>query len=795
MGADSIEILARPHPRGARPRLGAKALLPRTALLATRSRLLVYACVAALAGAALADLLHVFFDLAPSWEGAMEGPVIGGANAIASVVVVFAAATAKRDRLVWWLAAAGFALYGIGGVLWNWWLQYVPNPPDPSIADGFWLATYPLLAGALLVSARAGSRRTSRRILVDGVVAGTAAVAVSAAFVATPLLHAAQRNHGAVVTDLMYPVSDLTIGVIGFAVLSMRGWRLDRKWTLLIAALGLWLLGDSMWALQISDHALTGNSAAVLCYLIGCTLVAAAAWQPTTRPRSFGARQSNFVAPAILALIAPGILLYDRFQRISLLAFILTWIALLAAMLRTAVAMRDTLLLREVEKAAMTDELTELPNRRMFLARLQEQVQMLRRRGGTLTTLMLDLDNFKQLNDTLGHDAGDELLRLTGPRLARAVGTEAMVARLGGDEFAILLEANCDRETAARVAQTVLESFNQPLEVHGLALRLTASLGIASFPDDAQDADALLKCADVAMYEAKRSRRGWEHYNPERDGNSLERLEMSGELAAALETGAIEVAFQAIADADTRRIRTAEALVRWRRPDGTLRPPAEFLEAAELAGLSRHLTRRVLQLALDNVCAWRAAGRDVAVSVNTTVADLLDESFPAEVAEALEVRGLEAESLKIEVTESSIMANPTRVSAVLARLRGLGVKIALDDFGTGYSSLTHLRELPVDRLKIDRSFVTNMCCEPTDEAIVYATIELAHKLGLLVIAEGVEDEATWQALLKLGCDAIQGYCLNKPLEPAAFGELLESYFADSQSLPTPASTASGGSIS
>ncbi len=207
---------------------------------------------------------------------------------------------------------------------------------------------------------------------------------------------------------------------------------------------------------------------------------------------------------------------------------------------------------------------------------------------------MLDLDNFKQLNDTLGHDAGDELLRLTGPRLARAVGHEGLVARLGGDEFAILLEANCDQEKADAVAQTVLESFKQPLEVHGLALRLTASLGIASFPGDARDADALLKCADVAMYEAKRSRRGWEHYDPERDGNSLERLEMSGELAAALENGEIEVVFQAMADADTRAIRCAEALVRWRRPDGTLRPPSEFLEAAELAGLSRQLTRRVL---------------------------------------------------------------------------------------------------------------------------------------------------------------------------------------------------------
>jgi EAL domain-containing protein (putative c-di-GMP-specific phosphodiesterase class I) len=221
--------------------------------------------------------------------------------------------------------------------------------------------------------------------------------------------------------------------------------------------------------------------------------------------------------------------------------------------------------------------------------------------------------------------------------------------------------------------------------------------------------------------------------------------------------------------------------------------------------LSRQLTRRVLTLALDNLCEWRAAGHVISVSVNTTVADLLDDSFPDEIDAALKRRGLRGEALKIEVTESSIMANPTRVGEVLGRIRALGVKIALDDFGTGYSSLTHLRELPVDRLKIDRSFVTHLRCEPTDAAIVYATIELAHKLNMKVIAEGVEDDATWQALLELECDAVQGYVLNQPAEPAAFRELLlaqgttpasdrDDYLADSQSLPTPASTASGGSI-
>jgi diguanylate cyclase (GGDEF)-like protein len=795
-------------------------LLPRTNSSRPGVRRLVHVCVAMMAATALADLLHVVFGVAPSWEGALSGPVVSASAALAAVLVIVSAAKAQRCRVVWWLLAAGISSYAVAGVLWNFWLQYLPHPPSPSVADVFWLGMYPLVGTAMVMSARSHSRnQNSKRVLMDGLVATSAAIALCAAFIVPPLIHAAQRDHGALVTDLMYPVADMAIGIIAVGLLSVRGWRIDRTWAVLIPIFPLFLLGDSTWALQISGDASTGSSAVTICYLTAFVLVAAAAWQPGVRGRNGTPETAaplpatamgepdganTFVAiTALLGLIPPIILLYDHFSRISLSALILTWVALLAAILRVALAMRDTMVLRDVQRAAHTDELTGLPNRRMFLTQLNQRLVLAQERHGSLTALMLDLDNFKQLNDTLGHDAGDELLRLTGPRLVRAAGPNSLVARLGGDEFAILLEPNCDRGDAGAMAQRVLDSFNEPLQVHGLALRLTASAGVATYPSDADGPDTLLKRADIAMYEAKRSRHGWEYYAADRDVNTRERLEMTGELADALDGEEIEVAFQAIADTETRVIGSAEALVRWRRPDGTLRPPSEFLEAAELAGLSRQLTRRVLKLALDNLCEWRAAGHDLSVCVNTTVADLLDEAFPDEIAVALKSRGLAGDALKIEVTESSIMANPGRVSAVLDRLRKLGVRIALDDFGTGYSSLTHLRELSVDRLKIDRSFVTTMCCEPTDAAIVYATIELAHKLNLKVIAEGVEDEDTWQALLELGCDGIQGYWLNKPMEPAAFRELLDvrrradddGYFADSQSLPTPASTASGGSIS
>jgi diguanylate cyclase (GGDEF)-like protein len=799
-------VTARPDPEDLAA--GPSALLPRTAGLRPIARRLIYICIAALVAAPVLDLLHIVFGWAPSWEGALTGPVVAGSDVAAAALVVAGAVKAGRSRVVWWLLATGISSYAIGGVLWNCWLQYLPHPPSPSIADGFWLAMYPLVGAAVVISTREHSRRLqSGRVLIDGLAAATAALALCSAFVASPLLHGINHHHGAVVTDLMYPVADMAIGILVVGLMSVRGWRLDRTWALLIPVFPLWLLGDSTWVLQVSGSAFTGSSAVTLCYLTAFALLAGAAWQSGTRrqddlqasPGSGIATTSPISAvPTMLGLIPLAILLYDHFSRISLIALILTWVALLTAILRITLAMRDTLVLGDAQRAAMTDELTGLPNRRMFLTRLQEQVDAIQRSRGTLTALMLDLDNFKQLNDTLGHEAGDELLRLAGPRLTGAVRTGDLVARLGGDEFAILLP-NCTQKRAASVAQTVLDSFNEPLDVHGLTMRLTASIGIASSPGDADNAETLLRCADVAMYEAKRSRQGWAHYSPDRDANTRERLKLSGELGQALEQGEIEVMYQPIADTRSGRIVGAEALVRWRKVDGLLHPPSEFLEAVELSGLSRPLTRRVLSLTLAELRDWRAAGHNIDASVNASVADLVDLSFPDEVASMLAAHELPADALAIEVTESSILADPERVGMVLARLRELGVKIALDDFGTGYSSLAHLRRLPIDLLKIDRSFVFHMCDQPADAAIVYATIELAHRLGLRVVAEGVENDRSWQAIRELGGERIQGYGLSRPLQPAKFRRLLQArqptlHLADSQSLPTPASTANGGSI-
>jgi diguanylate cyclase (GGDEF)-like protein len=763
-----------------------------------RMRLLVLLSLGTLVLAILLDLVYLLTGVGGhGMKTFVTGPLVAVAAVACLGPVAARWATARDGRTVWLLVVGGVASYALASVLWNTWLEYLPHPPSPSIADMLWKACYLLIACAVI---GAGSRNVRRgatlRFWLDAMVAGTATAAITLAFVLPPLAHSA-GSYATVSNDFQYPIADSVLLVLAVSVVATRGWHLDRRWGMILATIWLLLAADCIWTLGIINGATTGSSADVLVYLLVFGCAALAVWQPAKAARPTGAPQwATLILPLIFMLVSPTILVIDHFSRVALSAFILTMISLVAAVLRLALAMRDMVELRDIRHVAMTDELTQLPNRREFNLRLREATAALAMNGGSVTAMMLDLDNFKQLNDTLGHDAGDELLRMIGPRLKRATQPGDVVARLGGDEFAILLKPGA---RPAEAAQAVLDSLVEPFHVSGLSLRLTASLGLAGFPDDADSPEGLLKCADVAMYDAKRSRRGWEHYASERDQYTRERLELTGALAEAIDDDQIEAVFQPIVDTVTRRIVGIEALARWRQADGSLRGPGEFLEAAELAGLSRPLTRRMLDLALSRVSEWRGLGHDLFVSVNATVADLLDETFPNEVVAALSMHGVCPEALSIEVTEHSILANPARIGLVLDRLRRVGVRIALDDFGTGYSSLTHLRDLSVDLVKIDRSFVGRMCEQRADAAIVYAILELAHRLDLDVVAEGVEDESTWQALAELGSERIQGYACSRPLEPADFRALIDTqgldHFAESQSVPTPASTASRGSIS
>jgi diguanylate cyclase (GGDEF)-like protein len=432
---------------------------------------------------------------------------------------------------------------------------------------------------------------------------------------------------------------------------------------------------------------------------------------------------------------------------------------------------------------ALHDALTGLPNRELFADRLGQALRAADRELHPAALLLLDLDRFKDVNDTLGHHHGDQLLCEVGTRLQGALRQVDTVARLGGDEFAVLVPG-ATAEGAAAVAEKVRTALQAPLTIDGVMLDLDASIGIAVYPDHGNDITELLQHADVAMYAAKQTHAGFMVYDPTVDQHSPRRLALLGGLRRALERDELLLHYQPKADLHTGRILGAEALVRWQHPDHGLLGPDEFIPLAERTGLIHPLTRWVLDAALRQAADWHRAGHHLSIAVNVSTRCLLDPGFPDEVAERLGAWQVPAGSLVLEVTESAVMADPARALDVLGRLHAMGVRLALDDFGTGYSSMAYLKALPVDELKVDRSFVGEMVTSPSDTMIVRSTIDLGHNLGLRVVAEGVETQDAWQTLEALGCDTAQGYYLGRPM-PAADLEHWLDQPADHSSGPRP----------
>jgi diguanylate cyclase (GGDEF)-like protein/PAS domain S-box-containing protein len=414
---------------------------------------------------------------------------------------------------------------------------------------------------------------------------------------------------------------------------------------------------------------------------------------------------------------------------------------------------------------ALHDALTNLPNRLLLHERLDHALLAGQRRHEPVALLMLDLDHFKEVNDTFGHHCGDRLLQQVAVRFQEVVRGADTVARLGGDEFAVLLPAT-DGADAVQVARRLAYCLTPPFVVDGHTVGLETSVGIALFPDHGSDTGALLRQADVAMYAAKRTHAGICFYQAAEDDHSPDRLAMLGELRQAIEQDQLVLHYQPQLDFKTGRMTRVEALVRWQHPRNGLIAPAQFVPLAEQTGLIEPLSQWVLNAALQQCRRWLDDGYELAVSVNLAAPNLHDPELPARVAELLRSWRVPASCLKIEITESSLLVEPTRVIAVLRQLREIGVPIGIDDFGTGFSSLAYLKRLPVDEIKIDRCFVMQMAQDGNDSAIVRSTIGLGHDLGMTVVAEGVETETTWNLLNELGCDLAQGFYLSPPV-PAA----------------------------
>ncbi len=421
---------------------------------------------------------------------------------------------------------------------------------------------------------------------------------------------------------------------------------------------------------------------------------------------------------------------------------------------------------------AMHDPLTHLPNRALLYDRLKHALAGAQRENKRLALILLDLDRFKEVNDTLGHAAGDLLLQEVGLRLRSAVRDLDTAARLGGDEFAVLLQTGSDAQNIAVIASKISRALHMPYQVAGQTLNVRASLGVALFPDHGGSANLLLERADVAMFSAKRLKSGYALYSPEQDARSDGHIAHVGDLRQAIEGNDLRLHYQPKVSLKNGHTIGAEALVRWKHPRQGLVLPDQFIPFAEQTDLIVPLTQWVVEAALTQCHDWRKANMALPIVINVSGRDLQEADLPRRVAEALQTHHLSPDCLAMEVVESAIIFDGGRSINNLWHLKRMGIKLSIDDFGTGYSSLSYLKKLPVDEIKIDRSFIRNLTTDRDDAAIVSSTIDLAHNLGLSVVAEGVESQATWERLCDLNCDMAQGYYICRPTAAAEMGAWL-----------------------
>jgi len=430
----------------------------------------------------------------------------------------------------------------------------------------------------------------------------------------------------------------------------------------------------------------------------------------------------------------------------------------------------------QLRRQALYDSLTGLPNRTLLMDRLEQAIALAQRQRNAVFVLFFDLDRFKYVNDTLGHIAGDELLRVITSRMSECVRKCDTLARLGGDEFVMLLEGLKDEQGIPVLLQRLMAAICEPVMLSGQEVSLTCSVGISAYPHDAHDAHTLLKYADTAMYHAKeKGRNTSERYVAEMHSRVNEHLVLESQLRRALERDEFLLYYQPLVDLHSGRIAGAEALVRWQHPELGMVPPARFIPLAEEAGLIIGIGEWVLRTACRQAKAWHDAGyKDLRIAVNLSVQQLVRTHFDSEVAAALNDSGLPPQCLELELTESMSMKHPERTVTLLARLKAMGVSIAIDDFGTGYSNLSYLKRFPVDKLKLDRSFVSGITTNVEDSELAQAIVAMARSLRLTVVAEGVEEAQQVPLLRSYGCDQLQGYYFSPPVAADAFTEVLRS---------------------
>jgi diguanylate cyclase (GGDEF)-like protein len=703
------------------------------------------------------------------WDRFYDVILYNSAYVPAAAAAWVASVRVRAERLSWRSLSVALVLYVLANSLRTLAAGTTGNGPYPPAIDVLALLSYLLLYVAMVGLIRARVPRFHPSMWLDGVIGALGTTSLGVAFLIGPYLHPSDGRAPVALINLAMPVMDVLLLALLVAVGSILGLRMDRSLLRVIVALLLVLAGDVVLFARMVEGTYVDGGPTELLWLVGICCAAFAAHGAAPRPVVAAERSRvglRLLALPLICNLASLFVLAAGWG--DALPSAAAWLAIgcvIAAIARTAVTFREVRAFNEVKQQALTDELTGLANRRALLD-TAARVLMTASARRPAALLLLDLDGFKEVNDSLGHTAGDHLLRQIGPRLQQALRPGELLARLGGDEFAVLLpEAGLDdaQELAERLRKLVL----QPFPVEDIRLHVGVSIGVATAPVPAATVQEMLRCADVAMYAAKAAREGVHVYVPDPHGGSGDRLRTMEELRTALSGDELVVHLQPQVSLADGRVVGVEALVRWNHPVRGLLSPADLLPAAEQAGLLRPLTDTVLELALTATARWWRSRR-VPVSVNLAAANVNDLDLPSKVAAALRRHGLPPAALTLELVEDTLMADPERGRQVLAELRRLGVRTSIDDYGTGYSSLAYLRNLPADELKLDRSLTHDVGSDRRAAMIVKHTVALAHDLGISLVAEGVEDHATGRVLRDLGCDIAQGYAIARPMPVGAF---------------------------
>jgi diguanylate cyclase (GGDEF)-like protein len=651
-----------------------------------------------------------------------------------------------------------------GNVIFSAWTQHQAHPPVPSPSDIAYLGFYVSVAAAVVWLARRDTGSFPRELWLDGAIGAAGASAALAAGLSL-LRSGAQGDSAAVIVGGAYTVADLLLVAMIAGLLTVRGVRGGSIWMWMAAGMATFCAADVAYAVRVSAGIYASGPWLYLLWMTGISCIAIAIWSPRRSRGIANARSRTMLAiPMLATLTALGILALFSFSG-NPVVMSLAILTLLLAIARIFVSFKQVQRLSDARRQAVTDDLTGLGNRRSLFEHGTQRLEAADA-ADRLALILIDLDNFKEINDTFGHPAGDELLREIARRLTARASEGDLLVRLGGDEFAVL-STLAPSDDGRQIATRILDRITEPFVIDGARLLAGASAGVAERDDGARIVD-LLRRADVAMYAAKDAHSGVAIYDPELDRLNRLRLETIQDLDAALSQLQFVLHYQPKIEVASGATFRAEALVRWEHPTRGLLYPDAFLSVVEQSGLMNAVTWVVLQAAVSQLVIWRQDGLDISIAVNLSASDLLDDSLADRIEALLDEHSLPAGALELEITESVIMFDPERARTVLEALRRLGLRIAIDDYGTGYCALAYLRDLPVDELKLDRSFAARVTTDPRSAAIVRSTVELAHALGLQVVAEGVEDRQTLDAVESFGCDFAQGYYFSRPVPAAAF---------------------------